>query len=151
MDRNFEGTSLAAEHIGDKQSQNLSALASDANAEFCKLECTAGAEAANAITVAVQAKTLGGKNLAKSVRLHGRVYAATMIESLAAAATLGVAGEASLVTASAQASALIDLGSDGNGSIVVTDVSGALAGDLILELEPVDRGGVKTFLILTFA
>lgn len=151
MEQKFSGTSLAGEHIGDKQSDNLAALASTPATEFVDFELTAGAEAANAITVAIQAKTLGGKNLAEAVQMHCRLYSATMIEALAAAAKLTASGGAAVDTTANQAAALITLGSDGSGNVIVTDVSAALAGDLILEITPTGRGGIVRHLTLTFA
>lgn len=147
----FNGTSVSREHIGDKESDNLAALISDDDNEAAKFSASIGVEAADIIPVTLQAQSLGGKDLAKAVRVHARVYDANMVEALVGAATITASGGASAVTGATQAAGLFDLGADGAGILSVEDISGALAGDLILELIPVNRPGVASYETLTFA
>ena len=147
----FNGTSNAAEHIGDKAAKNL-AKALSAGTEPLQLSLSLGAEAANIIRLSIQVKDREGRDLAEVVRLNLRLYAATMIEALAAAATLSeVASNGSAVTTDAQAGLVLDTESDGSAQVDIEDVSTALVGDLNLLIEPLEREGKLQFLAVTFA
>jgi len=151
-DANFNGTSVAGEHIGDRQSENLAALISSEATELVGgLVLVAAAEAGNARAVSVQAKTAGGRDLAQSVRLYCRVYDENMDVVDATVATLAASGGATSVTATGQAAGLIDTGEDGAGVITVGDATTALAGDLVLGVSVAGRAGIEAFEILTFA
>lgn len=148
-ERDFDGTSVSGAHIGDKNSKNLAAALA-AVTEPVSFTLTLGAEAGNTRRLTLAAKDRAGRTLAESIRVHLRLYSATMIEALAAAATLTEVTGA-FVTTDAQASAILDTLADGTATVDIEDVTTALAGDLILLVEPIDREGPSQYLAVTFA
>lgn len=147
----FDGTSLAAAHIGDARANKLSA-AIEPGTEPLKLTYSLGAEAGDVIRIGIQAQDRDDQNLAESVRLHARVYDADAIEAVAASWTLSeVAGEGSLVTNDAQAACILDTEADGSASLDLADVSTAYVGDVYVLFEFLDREGATFLATVTFA
>ena len=152
VEPSFNGTSLDGAHIGAKPSANAAAaLLGAAQVVLIDEVLPRAAEAANVITVALQAKDRGGENLAQAVRLHCRVYELTMIEALAAAWTLAETGAGGEVSTTANAALVIDTDANGRADVALTDVSGAVAADIFLLVTPVGREGAPQLFTLTFA
>lgn len=96
-----------------------------AASDFRRPVITVGAEAANVIKLSIQIQDLGGNNVAAAHTLHVRLYAGTMIESLAAAYTLTDGGSGSVVTTTGNAAVLYTTAADGLAEVNVTDVAGS--------------------------
>lgn len=119
-------------------------------------DLAAGAEAGNAIPVTIQLKDMAGVNVARAQRLHCRLYDASMLEALVAAFTMAETGAGSEVSTTARPAMLIDTDANGAATLTVTDVSGAFAGTVYLEVIPVIvaagvEPGVPAIIALTFA
>lgn len=146
----FNGTGLAATHIGQKKAKNLSRALS-LTTEPVLFSLSIGAEAADVIRLSLQAKDRGGNLLSEVVRAHVRLYDAAMIESLAAAFTLSeVANSGTVQTTDAQASVLVDTELTGLAELDVTDVVGASGATIHCLVEPVDREGPTQQIDITF-
>lgn len=147
----FDGTSISGAHVGDHINKSLS-VATEAGTEPVQMALSLGVEAANIRRLTVQLQDRTGEAITGVVRLSLRLHSATMIESLAAAATLTeVAGGGTFVSTDAQAAAVLDTEADGTALVDIEDVTGVLVGDLNLLISPLDREGQEQFLAVTFA
>ena len=111
----------------------------------------AAAEAGNAIAVTIGLIAPGNGTVGRTQRLHCRLYAATMIESLAASFTLAETGTGTEISTTANAALLIDTDAAGAAIVTVTDVSGVFVGTVYLEVAPVNLLGSPRILALVFA
>lgn len=136
--------------FADVGSAIVSALAAAASTP-AKAELTPGAEAGNAIAVAVQVKDTTGANVARTQRFACRVYDAAMGPTLAAAWTLAETGAGAEISTTARPQLLIDTDANGAATVAVTDVSGVFVGTVYLELTPENKQGVPSIVALTFA
>lgn len=151
MDPNFNGTSLSAEHIGQKQSDNLAAFISNPETEYALIRTSVSAEVANAITVNIQLANLGNnKILAQAVKMKAVIRDSNFVEALVGAATIDLAS-GTLISPDTQPALYFETDANGAAELVVTDVTAALAGDLHLELSVQGREGGQLVKVLTFA
>lgn len=111
----------------------------------------AAAEAGNAIAVTIGLIAPGNGTVGRTQRLHCRLYAATMIESLAASFTMAETGTGTEISTTANAALLIDTDAAGAAIVTVTDVSGVFVGTVYLEVAPVNLLGSPRILALVFA
>lgn len=147
---NFDGTSMSGAHVGDHASNNAWKGLDREASEVVLVSYEVGTEAANAIAVDIAIQDRDGNALAETVRLACRVYDADMVEALVAAWTMAETGAGVEVSTTAQPALLIDTDENGVAQVTVTDVSGAYAGDVYLEIKPVDREGAAQMVVLTF-
>lgn len=107
--------------------------------EVTKVSLTPGAEAANVIPIAVQ-------GLARTAQYVARVYDADMLLETAANFTLAETGAGAEVSTTAKASLLFTTDSAGAAEISCTDVSGAFAGSVYVEVSPLadPAGGIPS-------
>lgn len=94
-----------------------------AASDFRRPSLSLGAEAANVRKLSVQIKDLGGNDVAAAHTIHVRLYAGTMIESLAAAFTLADGGAGSVVSTTANAALLYSTDATGLAEINITDAN----------------------------
>lgn len=148
----LDGTSVSRAHIGTKRSKTLAA---QTNPELPPVVFSGelGAEASNIRRLTLTAKSSGGDTIKKAVRSHLRLFNENMVELGSAAGTISeVSGGGSVITNDAQAAGIFDSrSSDGVLLVDIEDVTGALVGDLILLVEPIDQQGAKLFVPVTFA
>jgi len=146
----FNGTGLAATHIGQKKAKNLSRALS-LTTEPVLFDLSIGAEAADVIRLSLTAKDRGGNTLTEVVKAHVRLYDNNMIEALAAAFTLSaVASQGDLTTADDQASVIYSTELTGLAALDVTDVVGASGATIHCLVEPLDREGPTQYIAITF-
>lgn len=119
------------------------------------VDLTPGAEVANAIPVVINVVSWAGTPVSRVQRLLCRVREADMVTGLVAAWTMAETGAGSEVSTSARPELLIDTDASGDATVTVTDVSGAFAGTVYLEVVPVSTAtnvpGTPRIVALVFA
>ena len=144
----FNGTSNAGSHIGDKRSNNLAA-ATDAATEVLKLELSVGAENADVIALSFIVKDRAGLLIREATRIHVRLFTSAMIEALVGAVTASE-NVGAFVSTDAQAAAIFDTTDQGIATIDVADVAGASGLTFYAIAEFLDREGASALATITF-
>ena len=144
---NGEGASLVG--LEDAAASLVAANVEAAIAELATpLTLTVGAEAADVIAV-----TVAGP--AQVAQYHARLYEATMIEALAAAATMAETGVGAEVSTTAQAALVFTTDASGAATLSITDVAGASSKTFYLEVTPASasagaKAGPSALVAVTF-
>ena len=116
---------------------------------------SAAAKAGNAVVVTINLVDAGGSAVSRTQRLLCRLYAANMLQVLAAAFTIAETGAGTGVSTTNSASLLLDTDASGDAAITLTDVSTIFTGTLYLEVVPVSTGsggrGVPCVIPVSFA
>lgn len=116
---------------------------------------SAAAKASNAVVVTINLVDAGGAAVSRAQRLLCRLYAADMLQVLAAAFTIAETGAGAGVSTTLAASLLLDTDASGDAAITLTDVSTIFTGTLYLEVVPVSTGsggiGVPCVIPVSFA
>lgn len=122
-------------------------------ADFRRPSLSIAAEAADVIKLSVQIVNLAAANVAAAHTIHVRLYAADMIESLAAAFTLTDGGAGAVVSTTANAGLLYTTTAAGLAEIDVTDVAGGSGATIYAEVLVESAGnyvGLANFIAITF-
>jgi len=142
MNEKFNGTALAASHIGDAANDAL---------DIREVQLTPNGDTGNAQTVDIQVLDAAGKPLKAVTRVEVRLFEATMIESAAAAWTMAETGAGTVVSTTANAALVLDTDANGQAQVTITDVATGTTATLYAKAKALNVSSAETLTAIAFA
>jgi hypothetical protein len=144
----FEGTSISPAHLGDALAIALTEATLRKSENY--VAQTVGADTGNAVAITLQVTDALGAAVLGVKRIKLQLFEATMIPSIAAAWTMAMGAEGTIVSTTANATIVFDTNALGYADVDIADVVTGTAATLYSEATLLDAAGRRSLGTVTF-